>query len=140
MSRTRLFLDTNVILDFMKAREPFCKGAAQIFELAYQGVVETYVSSLSFCNTHYIFRKDVGAQDSIVALNKLKQIVKISPVSEQEVTAALHSDFPDFEDALQYYSAMAVHASIIISRNGKDFKQSSIPVMTADTFIESLSI
>ena len=116
MSRTRLFLDTNVILDFMKAREPFCKGAAQIFG------------------------KDVGAQDSIVALNKLKQIVKISPVSEQEVTAALHSDFPDFEDALQYYSAMAVHASIIISRNGKDFKQSSIPVMTADTFIESLSI
>ena len=77
MSRTRLFLDTNVILDLMKAREPFCKGAAQIFELAYQGMVETYVSSLSFCNTHYIFRKDVGAEASLVALNKLKQIVKI---------------------------------------------------------------
>ena len=44
----------------------------------------------------------------------------------------------DFEDAVQYFTALQSNCSIIITRNGKDFKNATIPIMTAEEYLSSL--
>jgi hypothetical protein len=51
---------------------------------------------------------------------------------------ALNSEFRDFEDAIQYYTAIENDQDLIITRNQQDFKESKIPVMTAGEFIKSI--
>jgi len=50
------------------------------------------------------------------------------------------TDFKDFEDGLQYFSAIENDQDIIITRNLKDFKNSKIPSMTAEQFLKSYKI
>ena len=50
----------------------------------------------------------------------------------------LNSNFSDFEDSLQYFSALESDCSILITRNGRDFKDSQIPVLTADEYLMSI--
>ena len=46
--------------------------------------------------------------------------------------------FNDFEDAMQYYTVLKAKADAIITRNGKDFAGSKLPIMTATEFLTSL--
>lgn len=133
-----LFLDTNVILDLLGKREPFFDEIAKIATLAEQQKLILYASTLSFSTTDYILRKYENPKTSIEKLRKFKVICKISTSDEQTVEKTLNSDFSDFEDALQYYSAIDTGCDIIITRNQKDFKSSAIPVLTADEFLKTL--
>ena len=71
-------------------------------------------------------------------LSNLRQLVRISTISEQTIDDSLASSFNDFEDAVQYYSAIRSKAEVIITRNGKDFATSKIPVMTAGEYLAAL--
>ncbi|HKL40022.1 MAG TPA: PIN domain-containing protein, partial [Cryomorphaceae bacterium] len=72
-------------------------------------------------------------------LRKFKVISEVSVTHEQTVEKSLNSKFKDFEDALQYYSALEANCDLILTRNGKDFRLSEIPVMTAEEFLASVS-
>ena len=72
-------------------------------------------------------------------LRKFKIISEISDLNEQIIEKGLNSNFSDFEDSLQYFSAISSDCSILITRNGKDFKNSSIPVMTAEEYLKSIN-
>ncbi|MDP4934553.1 MAG: PIN domain nuclease, partial [Salibacteraceae bacterium] len=61
-------------------------------------------------------------------------------LDEQTIEKGLNSSIEDFEDALQYFSATDSGCDIIITRNGKDFKKSLLPVMTAEEFLSRLGI
>jgi len=71
-------------------------------------------------------------------LRKFKIICEICKLDEHIVEKGLNSNFTDFEDALHYFSAVDSDCEIIITRNGKDFKKSLLPVMTADEYLQSL--
>jgi hypothetical protein len=72
-------------------------------------------------------------------LRKLRLIVKTLQLDDKIVGLALNDEtFSDFEDGLQYFSAIENGQDLIITRNLKDFKHSKLPVMTAKQFIESL--
>ena len=62
-------------------------------------------------------------------------LVKVLPVDDKIVDLALHSDFSDFEDAIQYHCALTHGMNIVLTRNLKDFKRAKITVMTADGFL-----
>ena len=57
---------------------------------------------------------------------------------DKMIEKGLSSKFTDFEDALQYHCALKTDCNILITRNGKDFKESDIPVMTPDEYLTSL--
>lgn len=59
-------------------------------------------------------------------------------VNEETIEKGLNSDFSDFEDAVQYFSALQSGCTVIITRNGKDFRKSTIPIMTADEYLKSI--
>jgi len=132
----KLFVDTNVVIDLLAKRKDFA-AAARLFTLADTGDVTLYVSSLSFANVSYILRKQLGKAKTSKVLRDLELIVTVVDLTAKSVQLALNDeDFADFEDGLQYYSAIEVSANVIITRNLPDFKAANIPVLTADQFLK----
>jgi predicted nucleic acid-binding protein len=137
--KTRLFLDTNVMLDLLGERIPFYDSVAKIATLADKGQISLVVSAMSYATVSYFLTKFENKDKSKDKLRKFKVISEVSDLNEQIIEKGLNSDFADFEDSLQYFSALSSDCSILITRNGKDFKNSSIPIMTPDEYIKSIS-
>jgi len=136
---TRLFLDTNVILDLLGERSPFFDSIAKITTLADQRKLILVASPLSFTTVEYVLTKFESSESVLNKLRKFKIICKIGEVNEETIEKGLNSNFKDFEDAVQYFTAIKANTAIIITRNGKDYKNSTIPVMTAEEYLSSIS-
>ena len=136
---TRLFLDTNIVVDLLEGREPFCYDAAQLFTMAHDKRVELLVSPMTFSTASFLLRKH-GSEGVRNLLSNLRQLVSVTISDERTVDDSIASQFKDFEDAMQYYTALNAKAEIIITRNGKDFTASNLTVMTATEFIATLTI
>ena len=135
---TGVFLDTDVIVDYLTDRKPFSDGAETVFALIDNKKIKGYASSLSFSNLYYLLSKNATHRKVITKLNDLADFVGILKVDEDIIKAALRSAFKDFEDAIQYYTAVETkRIDIIITRNIKDYKHSTLPVMAPDTFLKT---
>jgi len=134
----KLYWDTNVMLDFLGERDPFYNSAAKIATLADKRQIKIFTSSLSYATISYFLTKYEGIEKAKDKLRKFKVISEICELDELIIEKGLNSDFSDFEDSLQYYSALRTECDIIITRNGKDFKKSQIPIMTPDEFLNSI--
>ncbi len=132
----KLLVDTNIIIDLLAKREEFYDAAAQLFSLADQKKITLYICSLSFANAHYVLSRQLEERKVREVLRKLKVLAEVVSFDSKILDKALNSAFKDFEDAIQYYSAIELNVDIIISRNLKDFKKSNIPVLTADQFLK----
>ncbi len=133
---TNLFVDTNIVIDLLAKREPFYEAAAKLFSLADRGKVKLYVSSLTFANTNYVLAKMNNSTLAREILTKFKVLVVVVELNDKIVELSLNDkSFSDFEDGLQHYSALENEADIIITRSLKDFKNSKIPVMTAQAYL-----
>ncbi len=131
---TRLFLDTNIVVDLLDRREPFCHEAVRLFSMAYNKQVQLVVSPMTFSTASFLLRKH-GPEGVRKPLSNFRQLSRVSTTDERTVDDSLASQFQDFEDAMQYYTALNAKAEIIITRNGKDFTASKLPVMTATEYI-----
>jgi predicted nucleic acid-binding protein len=133
----KLFLDTNIILDLLANRMPFYTEAAELFSLADKKEIKLSISSLCLADTHYILSKQNPDLEVRKILRKFKVLVNVLPLDNKIADLALNSEFRDFEDAIQYYTAIENDQDIIITRNQHDFRDSKIPIMTAGEFIKS---
>lgn len=135
---SRLFLDTNVILDLLAERFPFYDAIAKLATLADEKKITLVVSPLSFTTVDYVLRKFEASSTVLNKLRKFKIICKVCEVDEQAIEKGLNSNFKDFEDAVQYFTALQSNCKVIITRNGKDFKNATIPIMTAEEYLSSI--
>lgn len=136
----KLFVDTNIVIDLLSRREPFFKEAATLFSLADKKQIELTISSLTIANTSYALLSQMDSIKAKSTLRKLRLIVTILPLDDKIIGLALNDEtFSYFEDGLQYFTAIENGQDLIITRNLKDYKISSLPVMTAKQFIESIS-
>ena len=135
----KLFVDTNIVLDVLAKRQPHYEEAAELFSLADKKEIALAVSSLTIANTGYTLLRQMDAANAKAVLRKLRLIVEILPLDDKIIGLALNEDgFTDFEDALQYFSALENGQDIIITRNLKDFKTSALPAMTARQLLETI--
>ena len=138
-----IFLDTNVLIDFLADRKPFSLEAAKLFNYSFKKKVIIYVAAVSYNNIYYILRQSCTHSETIKILNELQEWTEAIDVSKDVIRKALKSEFKDFEDAIQYNCAKTLSKiDCIVTRDTKDFKASSIPTMTpkeALTMIESTS-
>lgn len=126
-----LFLDTNVLIDFLADRAPFAMDAARLFQLARSKKIRIYISAVSFNNIYYIIRRSHSHRDTMNMLVQLSDWTTIVDVSKNAMIQSLPSDFKDFEDAIQYHCACSVNGvDGIVIRNTKDYKKSTLPVFT----------
>ena len=133
-----LFLDTNIILDLLAYRMPFYTEAAKLFSLADKKKVKLSISSLGLADAHYILSRQNPEMEVRNVLRKFKVLVNVLPLDDKITDLALNSEFRDFEDGIQYYTAIENNQDLIITRNQQDFKESKIPVMTAGEFIKTI--
>lgn len=133
---SRLLIDTNIVIDLLAKRDKYYDEAADLFSRADKKELELSISSLTFANTNYILTKLKSAKRAREILRKFKVLVELLSLDDKITELALSDDnFPDFEDGLQYYSAIENQIDVIITRNKKDFKNSKIPVLTAKEFL-----
>ncbi len=133
---SRLLIDTNIVIDLLAKRQEFYPEAAILFSLADKGDLTLTVSSLTFANTHYILSKIRSEKEARIILRKFKVLVETLSLDDKITELALSDiQFSDFEDGLQYYSAIENQIDVIITRNTKDFKNSKIPVMNAKEYL-----
>lgn len=132
----RLLLDTNIILDLLEEREGFYEDAALLFSKADRQDIHLFVSSLSIATSFYILAKMTSSSSARHALGKLMPIINVLNLGEKEIDLALSDNlFSDFEDGLQYYSAIQNQVDTIITRNKKDFKNSNLPVLSVKEYL-----
>lgn len=134
-----VFADTDIILDVLARRTPFYQSAAQLFSLAERGEVKIHVSALSFANLHYILRKNLPAHKAIETLKNLRKLVAVLPLDDNIIAKALESGFRDFEDAIQYNTALSKGLAYLITRNVRDYPKPSLTVCTAEEFLAQLA-
>ena len=135
----KLFIDTKIVIDLLSRREPFFEEAAELFSLADKKQVELSVSCLTIANTSYALLRQMDSNKAKSVLRKLRLILKILPLDDKIIGLALNDEtFSDFEDGLQYFTAIEDEQELIITRKLKDFKNSKLPTMTAKQFIETI--
>ncbi len=133
----KLFVDTNIVIDLLACREPYYEEAANLFSLADRKIIELCISSLTIANISYTLLRQTDSKSAKEILRKLRLIINILPLDDKIIGLALNDDsFSDFEDGLQYFTALENNQDLIITRNLKDFKNSGLPVMTARQFLE----
>jgi len=132
----KLLVDTNIVLDLLMARQEFYESASRLFTLADQKQVQLSISSLTLANAHYLLARQYSADKARELLRTFKVLVTTLSMDDKILDLALNSKFADFEDAIQYYTALENGQDIIITRNLKDFKLSQIPVMTGKDYLE----
>ncbi|GHT39169.1 PIN domain-containing protein [Bacteroidia bacterium] len=128
----RALIDTNVVLDLALQRSPFTETAQQLFDDIEAGKLEGYITASSTTDIFYILRKVQQREKALAFLQGLIQTVTMLDVSANIVTEALYSDFTDFEDAVQYHTAITNGMDAIITRNPRDFTNSRIPVYSPE--------
>jgi len=133
-----IFLDTNIVLDLLAYRMPFYTEAAMLFSLADKKQLKLSISALCIADSNYILSKQHPEMEVRKVLRNFKVLVNVLPLDDKISELALNSDFKDFEDAIQYFTAIENGQDLIITRNQQDFKESKIPVMTAGEFIKTL--
>lgn len=135
----KLFIDTNIVIDLLAKREPFYDEAAMLFTLADKQKIRLSVSAITFANTNYILLQSKKPEEAKLILRKLKLIVQVLSLDEKIVGHSLNdNDFKDYENALQYFTALENGVDAIITRNLKDFQKAKLPVMTASQFLKSI--
>ena len=131
----KLLIDTNIVVDLLGKRENFYQEAQELFTLADEDDVRLFISAMTFATIHYLISKHLNEDEARKVMIKFKLLVKILPLEDKILELALASDFRDYEDAIQYHTALENNLDIIITRNKKDFKTSRIPVLTAREYL-----
>ena len=124
----KVLFDTNVVLDHLLAREPHADNAERLLNLVDTGRIEGFICSTTATTIYYLASKSVGTQAAMDHLRKLLAIFAVAGVDRGVLQGALDLDFPDFEDAVLHEAACNVGAAAIVTRNGKDFAGSALPV------------
>lgn len=132
----RVFLDTNVILDWLFQRDE--SGAAKtIMHWGASGRINAVTSILSMANIAYLARKGRTRTQLYEIMEYIASIIQTLPMDNKQLIAAIAQPVNDFEDMLQYQCAVAGGCDFIVTRNTKDFQFSKIPLYTSEAFIDS---
>ena len=97
--------DINILLDIFLKREPFYNSSANLFQRIEDDEIKGYLCALSFQTLFYILSKELSREKAVKILEKIRIVFNVSPVDKKNIDLSLTSEFVDFEDALQYYSA-----------------------------------
>ena len=121
----RLFIDTDVLLDVLLAREPHLSASSVLLDWASAHPGKAAVSWHGLANVHYLC--EGGAEDFI---HDLLHFCEVPATGTSDMLLALDMDFKDLEDALQTAAALKFNAQLIVTRNVRDYRKAGIAVKT----------
>lgn len=135
---TNILLDTDIILDFFFDRKPHSEYSAKVLSLCESNEIKGFITPVILSNLYYLLRQTSTHERVIDKLSQLVSITDILIIDRTSIIQALNSSFKDFEDALQNFSAEnSGDIHLIVTRNLKDFKNSSLSVMTHENYLKT---
>ncbi len=134
---SKLFVDSDVVIDFFTDREPHANPASELFDLNEKGGIKLHLSAVTINNIYHIVRRYLGHKKTFEVIEELVDMTEIVGITKKEIVQALRNDFKDFEDSVQYSSALTIKGiEAIITRNVKDYRNSKIAVMTPLNYLK----
>jgi len=137
----KLFIDTNILVDVLLARDPFLGDSQRVLSLGVEKKAALFCSEIALPVVYYLGRKGGMTHAGLVDwMRKLSTFVTVANTGHPDVLSALtlaSGRFPDFEDALQYVAAKAADVDFLITRNARDFRAAEIPVISPGEYLRS---
>ncbi len=134
----KALIDGNIILDVLQWREPHIEASSKIWKLCETDQVEGFISALTFADLVYVMRKELTPDRIQEVLKKMALIFRFTDLSVADMTEAAEMKWNDYEDAVQSATAKRVHADCIITRNIRDYLQSTVPAYTPAEFLQRI--
>ena len=132
----KVFLDTNVIIDYFdRAREHYLPTTI-LFDLAMKGKLELVVCAQSFITAFYLLGKYYPKDELYANMYSLYKLCGVSPVEASLIEQALTLESIDFEDTVQYLSATTANADVILTRDKHGFNGFPIEHITVEQFLD----
>ena len=131
----RVFLDTNIVLDYILLREPWYSAAQPLWDAIGAEDITAFISAITPMNISYIARKVQNASTITMMLRDLYDVLEIIPLDESVLRNGLSSPLSDYEDAVNEVSALAAGADVIITRDLSDFQKARLPVLQPPDFV-----
>lgn len=139
MGALAVLIDTDVLLDFLVDRGAFTKNAKVIIQKLHERKINSYLAPHSITNIFYILRKVYSASERKQRLMDLCRFISVVQIGHDTIIKALlNNDFNDIEDCLQAECARVINADYILTRNVKDYANSSVPAILPEKFLKLL--
>lgn len=136
----KIFIDSDIIVDFLTERKPFNQHSSKILSLCINKKLKGYITPVIVSNIYYVLRKDIDSKELKNKLKSLLSFLDVININKKTILTALNSDFKDFEDAFQNFSAIEnSEIDVILTRNVKDYKTSTLSVYTPESFLKTLN-
>ena len=130
-----IYLDSDVIIDYLYAREPFFQESVELISLIENKKIKGYISSLIIWNIFYILAKYTNEKSARALIKEFKTIIEIIPIDDKIIDLGLNSSIKDFEDSIQYFAAKSKNLKYIITRNKKDYPNGAIKPLSPKEFL-----
>lgn len=133
----RIFLDANILVAVLNKEYPVFTYAARILSLADKQQYKVYTSPLCLAIAFYFAEKKSGRRAAKEKIKLLASHIEIAGTSPDAVRLTVaNKKISDFEDGLEYYSAIAAKCEVIITEDVKDYYFSDIDVVNSTGFFE----
>ena len=139
-NKDKILLDTNIVLDLLLEREPFCNEAKDIFEMIESNKTNGFLCATSITTIYYLISKSADKSKADEIIDQLLQLFNIADVNKNILIKSLKNNGKDFEDSVIYTSAEYFNIDVIITRDKKGFKQSNIKVLKPSDFLEEYKL
>lgn len=134
-----ILFDTNIIIDIALIRLPFFQDSSKTFALVDGNQIKGCVTASSLTDIYYIIKKSSDYKKAISFIESLIITIDFLNVNRDTIMLALHSNFSDFEDAVQSSAAELNQIDLIVTRNIKDFTGGKIPAQTPTDFLKNIT-
>ena len=138
MAYKHLFLDSDVLIDWLLNAMPFSLFTEGLLAESRKQNLKVSTSVLIIANINFVISKKTNGATARRGIKTLVDVVNILPFESDIIDLAVATPFADFEDSIQYNIAERFKCDVIITRNIKDYKKSTIPVLTAEQFLRQL--
>lgn len=136
----KVLLDSNLLIDVALERQPYFDESEEILAFAEQHRIEGYISASTFSDLYYIIRKPKGRSSTLQFLKQIVGFCSIATVDRSVIEMALTANFKDFEDAIQYCTAVNHQMDAIVTRNSQDFvNATNLQILTPHQLIQTFN-
>lgn len=139
----KALIDTNVIVDVLQDREPWCAAGREVFLAVASRVIDGFITAKQAADIHYFSRKQFKGQDHVDTkardvLAKLLTLFEVTDSLAEDCREALSLPNGDYEDALLIVNAHRAGMDCIVTRNPEHFAPCRIRVLSPEQLMAEL--
>ena len=134
----KILIDTNVILDVLTQREPFYINSAKVWTLSEEEIFEGFISAISVNNLYYIIKKLTGLKQANLFVDQILDNFKVIALTKDILKQARTIPKKDYENLIQYFSAIHEGCDGIVTRNKKDFPSIGIKLLSPSELLKMI--